>query len=179
MSAFEEEKKSLGRGLEDISKTFLSTNEQTKNKNMSHEFSSGVIREDRCSSCTHIVEDHSGHPKCRIFTFGSEEYGVRHLDSITPSHAKHCEYFEFKLPKNKDTTLGNEADYLHQAGVHCEVEEIVSVNKKSAFQDPENAQQKIRSVLTKHLEEGYSIRLIELTKNDEIVNIFHYQSTKS
>jgi len=162
------EKKSLGRSLEDISNIFLSTNEQTRDENMSHGFSSVAIRDDICSSCIHIVEDPSGYPRCRIFTLGSEKYGVTHLDSITLNHAKYCEYFESNILRNKDTTLRNEADYSYQAGAQYEVEETVTVKKEIAYQNIGDVQQKIRSAISKHLQEGYSIRLISLRKSDEI-----------
>jgi hypothetical protein len=97
------EKKSLGRGLEDISDAFLSSSEGRKEKEMTHGFSSVEV---------------------------------------------------------------NRGGYSHQAEDHCEIEETVTVRKKIAFQNDENVQQNIRKALSEHLEEGFSIRRIELKKNE-------------
>ena len=83
------EKKSLGRGLEDISNIFLSTSEKTKEN-------------------SHQVED------------------------------------------------------------QCEVEETVTVRKKLAFQNDRNVQQNITRALNKYIEEGYSIRRVDLKRNENI-----------
>ena len=162
------EKKSLGRSLEDISNIFLSTNEQTRDENMSHGFSSVAIRDDICSSCIHIVEDPSGYPKCRIFTFGSEKYGVTHLDSITLNHAKYCEYFQPRTPIMEETALENEVDDFDQMGIQYEVEETVTVKKEIAYQNIGNVQQKMRTALSKHIQKGYSISQVVLRKTEEI-----------
>ena len=168
MSPYQQEKKSLGRGLEDISNTFLSVNEQTKDKNTYHGFSSFAIREAMCSSCIHIVEDHSGHLKCKIFTFGSEKYGVKYLDSVELHQAKYCEYFKSSPPIKEETSLENEADGSDQTGVQYEVEETVTVKKKIAYQNIGNVQQKMRMALSNHIQEGYSIRQVVLRKTEEI-----------
>ena len=86
------EKKSLGRGLEEISEIFLSTS-QEKEEEVFTGFSSVRIREETCASCVNIVGDSFEEPKCRIFTFESEKYGVPHIDTITLNHAKYCQYF--------------------------------------------------------------------------------------
>ena len=168
MSPFQQEKKSLGRGLEDISNTFLSLDEHTRNKNMYHGFSSFAIRDALCSSCINVVEDKSGLLKCKIFTFENEKYGVKYLDSITPEQAKYCEFFKSSTPIKEETTLENEADDSDQTRVQCEVEETVTVKKKIAYQNIGNVQQKIRIALSKHIQEGYSIKQVLLRKTEEI-----------
>ena len=168
MSPSQREKKSLGRGLEDISNTFLSLDEHTRNKNMYHGFSSFAIREAICSSCIHIVEDHSGHLKCKIFTFENEKYRVKYLDSVTLEQAKYCEYFKSCTPIKEETTLENEADDSDQTRVQCEVEETVTVKKKIAYKNIGDVQQKMRIALSKHIQEGYSIRQVVLRKTEEI-----------
>jgi hypothetical protein len=50
----------------------------------------------------------------------------------------------------------------------CEVEETVSICKKLAFQHDENVQQNMLRILTKHLEEGYDLKRIDLQKNEVI-----------
>jgi hypothetical protein len=168
MGSFQQRKRSLGRGLEDISNTFLSSNKQAKDKNIYHGFSSFAIREALCSSCIHILDDHSGLLKCKIFTFESKKYGVKYLESVTPTHAKYCEYFESGTPSNEETTLENRAVLSDQTGIQCEVEETVTVKKKIAYQNIGDVQQKMRTALSKHIQEGYSIKQVVLRKTEEI-----------
>jgi hypothetical protein len=168
VSPYQQEKKSLGRGLEDISNTFLSSNAQTKNENMYHGFSSFAIREALCSSCINVVEDKSGFLKCKIFTFENENYKVKYLESVTPDQAKYCEFFKSSSPIKEKTTLENEVNDSDQTGVQCEVEETVTVKKKIAYQNIGNVQQKMRIALSKHIQEGYSIKQVLLRKTEEI-----------
>ncbi len=57
---------------------------------------------------------------------------------------------------------------LQQAEDQCEIEETVTVCKKLAFQHDENVQQNIIRTLSKHLEEGYNIKRVDLQKNEDI-----------
>jgi galactokinase/mevalonate kinase-like predicted kinase len=72
------------------------------------------------------------------------------------------------------STGDNAKENLHQeedqypVENQCEVEETVSVYKKLAFQNDENVQQNMLETLTKHLEEGYDLKRIELQKNEDI-----------
>ena len=161
------QKKRLGRGLEEISSIFLSVDEEKKEKDMAYGFSPFALREDSCASCTHLLEEPFGQPKCRIFSLESEEYGVRSLDSIGLSYARNCKHFRpFALGKIDKQDAG-ETGYSHQAENQCEVEETAKIRKTIAFQSDENAQQNMRSALSKHLKEGYGIRRVELKKIEE------------
>jgi hypothetical protein len=62
----------------------------------------------------------------------------------------------------------HEVEDRWEVGNQCEVEETVSVCKKLAFQHDENVQQNILRTLTKHLEEGYYLKRIDLQKNEDI-----------
>ena len=170
MSPSQQEKKSLGRGLEDISNTFLSLKEQKKDKIIYHGFSSFAIRDAHCSSCINVVEDKSGLLRCTIFTFENEKFNVKYLESVTPDQAKYCEFFKSSSPIKEKTTLENAADDSDQTGVQCEVEETVSIKKKIAYQNVGNVQQKMRIALSKHIQEGYSIKQVLLRKTEEISN---------
>jgi len=55
-----------------------------------------------------------------------------------------------------------------EAEDQCEVEEKVSVCKKLVFQNDENVQQNMIRTLSKHLEEGYNLKRIDLQKNEDI-----------
>ena len=158
------EKKSLGRGLEEISNIFLSAKEETKEKKMGYGFSPFALREDSCASCAHLLEEPFGQPKCRIFSLESNEYGVPRKDSIALSYAKNCEYFRPITLQETTTTDANEAGYSYPAENQCQVEETVKIRRTIAFQNDENVQQNMRRALSMHLKEGYRIRRIELKK---------------
>ena len=161
------QKKSLGRGLEEISNIFLSTNEETKEKKMTYGFSPLALREDSCASCINLLEEPFGRPKCRIFSLESEEYGVRNLNTIALSYAKNCEYFRPIAPGKIDAPDADKAGYSYQAENQCEVEETVKIRRTIAFQNDENVQQNMRRALSRHLKEGYGIRRVELKKIEE------------
>ena len=162
------EKKSLGRGLEEISDIFLSTSKETKEEKMTYGFSPVPLREDSCASCTYFFEEPFGQPKCRIFSVKSEEYGVRTMDSIALSYARNCEHFEPFVPQKMNGTDASKDDYSHQAEDPCEVEETLNVRRTIAFQNDENVQQNIRRALSEPLREGYMIRRVELKKTEDI-----------
>jgi hypothetical protein len=161
------QKKSLGRGLEEISNIFLSVDEEKKEENMTYGSSPFAQREESCASCTHLLEEPIGQPKCRIFALESEQYGVQSLDSTGLSYAKKCEHFRPLSLGRIDKQDADEAGYSHQAENQCEVEERAKIRKTIAFQNDKNAQQNMRSTLSRHLKEGYDIRRIELRKIEE------------
>jgi hypothetical protein len=161
------EKKSLGRGLEEISNIFLSTNKETKEKKMTYGFSPVALREDSCASCTNLLEETFGQPKCRIFSLESEEYGVDGIDAIALSYARNCEYFRPITPEKINSTEAGKAGYPCQMENQCEVEETVKVRRTIAFQNDENVQQTMRQALSRHLKEGYCLRRIELKKIED------------
>ncbi len=161
------EKKSLGRGLEDISNIFLSTNEKTKEKKVMYGFSPVALRDDSCASCTNLLQEPFGQPKCKIFSLESEEYGVHSMDPIALSFARNCEYFRPITPEKIDSTEASEAGYPYQAENECEVEETVKVRRTIAFQNDENVQQRMARALSKHLKDGYYLRRIELKRIED------------
>jgi hypothetical protein len=161
------EKKSLGRGLDDISSTFMSTGKTPKPQEMTPDFLSAAIREASCSACLNIVAAPFDPPKCRIFSFESEKYGVSAMDSIMHEYAKYCRYFEPLVPKdvNKDMTLKSEPP--NEDEVHYHIEETVNSHKRISFQNNGNVQKNLKRMLSKHLEEGYEITSIDLEKTEE------------
>ncbi|MGD9082957.1 MAG: hypothetical protein PVJ50_04245 [Desulfobacterales bacterium] len=66
------------------------------------------------------------------------------------------------------STSHNAKESFHQAEDQYEVEETVTVCKKLAFQNDENVQQDMIKTLSKHIEEGYHIKRVELQKNENI-----------
>lgn len=162
------EKKSLGRGLEDISNIFLSTGEEVEEKKMTHGFSPTFLREASCASCTNLLEKPSGHPKCRVFSLESEAYGLPTLESIALSYARNCEYFKHIARENIYARDVSKSGYSYEAEDECEVEETVNARRTIALENDENAQQNMRRAVSEHLKEGYSIRRIELRKIGDI-----------
>lgn len=161
------EKKSLGRGLEDISTTFMSRREESKPQEMTPVFFSTAIREESCSACLNIMEAPFDPPKCRIFSFESEKYGVPAMDSIMPGYAKYCRYFEPVAPKDVNNDQIFESQSSNKDKGKCDVEETVNSHKRIAFQDDGNVQKNLKRALSKHLEEGYEITRIDLEKLEE------------
>ena len=64
------EKKSLSRGLDDISDIFLSAQ---KDKKKLGGFSSEKLRDETCESCARIIRDPNKAPKCNSFTFENKK----------------------------------------------------------------------------------------------------------
>ena len=159
------EKKSLGRGLDDISDIFLSTR---KDKNKLDGFSSEKLRNATCESCVHIIHDSSKAPKCKIFTFENKTYGVRHMDTISLTSGSYCRYFEPVFKKNAGKRFGVKEIFKDTAEINCEIEENVIVRKNIAYPNTPYAQQDILNALSKHLEEHYSLNRVELTKMDRV-----------
>ena len=62
----------------------------------------------------------------------------------------------------------NARENLHRDENQCEIRETVTVRKQLAFYGDENVQRNMAKSLSKHLEEGYSIRRIHLQKNEDI-----------
>lgn len=161
------EKKSLGRGLEDISSTFMSTGKAPKPSEMTPDFSSAPIREESCSACLNIVAAPFDPPKCRIFSFESEKYGVPAMDSIIYGYAKYCRYFEPLVPKDSNNDVTLECEASNEDEVQYDVEETVKSHKRIAFQNNGNVQKNLKRMLSEHLEEGYEITSIDLEKLEE------------
>jgi len=158
-------KKRLGRGFNDISDIFLSTR---MDKNMLGGFSSEKLRNETCESCAHIISDSNKAPKCKIFTFENKKYGVRYMDTILLTRGSYCKYFEPVFKENVDSRFGVKGTSENTAEINCEIEENVIVRRNIAYPNTTNAQQEILKTLSKHLEQNYSVKSIELRKTDEI-----------
>lgn len=158
-------KKRLGRGFDDISDIFLSTRKDNK---MLGGFSSEKLRDATCESCVSIVSDSNKAPKCKIFTFGNKKYGVRYMDTVSLTSGSYCEYFEPVLHENEDNRFAVKGTSSDNTQIKCEIEENVIVRRNIAYPNTTNAQQEILKTLSKHLEQNYSVKSIELRKTDEI-----------
>ena len=158
-------KKSLGRGLNDISDIFLSTR---KDKDLRNGFSSKKLRDATCEFCDHIINDSNNASKCNIFTLQNKKHGVRYMDTISVKSGSYCEYFENSSQEN---TVNNFVVNKISSGnteIDCEIEESVTVKRNITYPNTPKAQQDILKSLSKHLEKNYSIKSIELSKTDKI-----------
>jgi hypothetical protein len=113
------EKKSLGKGLEEVSNIFLSNDDKE-----------------------------------------------RQMDTISLSDAENGKNFE---PNPSMNTGGKENETLNSAHPDpddddCGVEESVSVYRRIAYPNTENAQKGMRKALFKYFEDGFHIRSISLRK---------------
>ena len=159
------EKKGLGRGLEDISKSFLSDDGATTNKNPPEEFSAPIKRADTCSSCRNLIQGPDAELRCRIFTLESEKYNVPHLNTITLNYATFCEHFQSnantvnQTVDSTQTMTGND-----QFEATCEVYESVDIRRKLAFARTPSVQEEIRRTLFKYIGDNFEIERINLRK---------------
>ena len=87
-------KKSLGRGLDDISEVFLSKADEDEPKENLKAESSKKIRDEDCSSCIHLILPNPMDAKCRVFTFENEKYDVTPKNNISITDGHYCKYFE-------------------------------------------------------------------------------------
>ena len=154
------EKKSLGRGLDDIADIFLS---DRKDKELRNGFSSKKLRDATCESCTNIINDSNNALKCKIFTLQNKSYGVRFLDTVSLTSGSYCKYFKQKNSDKgilvKETSSGN-------TKINCDIRESVTVRRSIEYPNTPEAQQEILKSLSKHLEDNYSVKRIELRKTD-------------
>jgi hypothetical protein len=163
------EKKSLGRGLDDIADIFLSGIEEEPKK-IFRGLSSDKIRNESCSACIHLIFSNALEPKCRIFTFDNEKHGVPYMPTITLTNGNYCDYFESGDPSKTDEQASKKNKATDPPDIEYEVEEFVKFNRKIAYSNNENTQKSIRKILLEHLEEGYEIRSIELKKTDAMAS---------
>jgi hypothetical protein len=159
------ERKSLGRGIEDISDIFISAR---KDKKTSGGFSSKKLRDATCESCTNIIRHPQKTPECKIFTLENKTYGVRYMETLSPSSANYCEFFEPILADNNYPGSIKEPP-PNNTEIECRIEEFVAVRKNITYAPSPNAQQHIFNSLSRYLEENYTIKSIELRKTHEIL----------
>ena len=179
-------KKSLGRGLDDISDLFLSTR---RDKTMRNGFASKKLRNETCKLCAHIINDSNNAPKCKIFTLNNEKYGVRYMETISLTSGSYCEYFDPVFQEEADNSFVARETSSDKPKINCDIEENVIVHRNITYPNTPEVQKDILKSLSKHLEENYSVKSIELRKTDrisrpgiekytkEIVTIFSYGGT--
>ena len=161
------EKKSLKMGLADISRTFMTPEEESLPDESSPVFLSTPVREESCSACLNVIEQPPDPLKCKIFSSKNEEGGL-FLKSIMPGYAKYCRYFQPLVASDNEKDIQKfEGDAIQY---NMEVEETVNRQKKIVFKDDENLQNNFKEMLSQHLEMGYEIVRIDLEKKEDRVD---------
>ena len=159
------EKKSLGRGIEDISHIYLSVRKDNKN---SGGFSSKKLRDATCESCTRVILNARQPARCKIFTLENKKYGVRYMETLSPSSANYCEFFKPIPQTSEDSDAAVEISPVND-NVECRIEETVTIRRNITYPASPDAPQKILNSLHKHLEENYIIKSVDLKKTDKIL----------
>lgn len=158
------EKKSLGRGLEEISNVFLS---QTADAKRRGDPSVAKPREGLCLSCRNYVEGPFEPPQCKIFAGSNGETRAPRPDPLAMSHAGYCHHFEASLPSRPPASTDQNEEDRSLDHLQCEIEETVSVHRKISYPGRRGGQQKIKKALEEHLDAGFSIKSIELSRAEE------------
>lgn len=154
-------RKSLGRGLREISETYLTDDSADSDKSRPlRGFSLAAKKDATCASCKNFIKGGNGDLQCKIFTFKSKEFGVPRLEAITLNHAKYCEHFDseefIENTRASETPKNGEVD--------CDIVEKVSVRKKIAFPTSDDVHHRIKRELLKLLDQGYQIKNVELAR---------------
>ena len=150
------------KSLEDISRTFMTPEEEPSSDESSLIFLSTPVREESCSACLNVIDQPPDPLKCKIFSSKNEEYGGLVLKSIMPGYAKYCRYFQPLTACEAD----NKED-AQDAMQYSEVEEAINSQKKITLKNDENLQSNFNKMLSQYLEKGYEIARIDLEKKEE------------
>ena len=151
------EKKSLGRGLEEISNVFLSQPAETEKRQTA---ASAKPREALCLSCLNYVEGPFEPPQCKVFAGSNGGNHVPHPDPVALNHAGYCHHFEALPTQNEPAAADRTCEVLPMDHIQCEIEETVSVHRRISYPLREDAQQKIKKALEEHLQAGFSIKTV-------------------
>ena len=80
----------------------------------------------------------------------------------------YCEYFEPVFQEKADKSFVAEETSSDNTKIKCDIEESVTVRRDFTYPNTPEAQKDILKSLSKHLEENYSVKSIELRKKDRI-----------
>lgn len=159
--------KSLGKNLVNISRTFMTREEESAPDESSPIFLSTPVREASCSACINVIEEPPDTLKCKIFSFQNKEHGGLFLKTIMPGYAKYCRYFEPPAPHKAGIEPNAETIESDSTQYNMEVEETIDSRKRIVFKDGLNLQENFKNMLTQHIEKGYEIVRIDLEKKEE------------
>jgi hypothetical protein len=153
------ERKSLGRGLEQISEIFLSS-ENNKSK---------PGRSKTGQSSTKNSQDRSPSKKGQIVSLDQHEQHNRKNNQEKHIHAPYGEFFEEGESVSQKKSSIDPEDLLpgnDMLDAMCEVEEKITVQKKISYPSSPEVQQKMIHLLSRYLEDGYLIRQLQLIRSE-------------
>ena len=155
------------KSLKDISRMFMTPEEELIPDDSSLVFLSTPVREESCSACFNLIEQPPGPLRCKIFSSKNEKYGGLVLKSIMPGYAKYCRYFAPLTAGEVDDEEDIEKIDRDAMQSSMEVEETINRQKKIMFKDDGNLQNNLKKILSEHLEMGYEIVRIDLEMKEE------------
>ena len=158
------EKKSLGRGIEDIADIFISQSKENPPTRSSATINAGeaVGESAHEHSFKRSEERRPFHEGGNASTM-DERFKVikNYLNSDPP--LKHNTTEKNDVPGTRDTESSSK-----DRPDTCEIEEHVSSNKKIEYLNTPDAQESIVKLLFQHLRRNYNIKKIELEKINEV-----------
>ena len=89
------------------------------------------------------------------------------METVSPSSANYCEFFEPIQTQNKVSPAVERISPVSDR-VECQIEENITVQRNITYTASPDAQQNILNSLSKHLDENFSIKSIDLRKSDKI-----------
>ncbi len=158
------EKKSLGRGIEDIADIYIS---QKKENIPADDSTSGKVREVVVES----YPEHSFKESEGSMSF-SEDDIIKAIDEKLKV-TRNCYSTERPLEhdlsgRDNDFRTNNIEDTLEDCPDVCEIIEHVTIRKQIGYLNTHDVQQNIINSLFQHLRKNYNIKKIELVKVNEV-----------
>jgi hypothetical protein len=90
------------------------------------------------------------------------------MDTISLTSGSYCEFFERDSQESTSLNLRVEKESSEKTEIQCNIEESVTVRKNITYPDTPKAQKDILRSFSKHLEENYRVKRIELRKTDRV-----------
>ncbi len=158
------EKKSLGRGLEDIADIFISQNKQNiPTADSTSENMRKVVNESSPGHSFAASEESVSFSEDDIITVINERLRVNRncLNTERPLEHDRSEKDDKLRTRNMEKTPSDDPDV-------CEVTEHVTSKKKMGYVNTPDVQKNIVKSLFQHLRRNYNIKNIELVKENEV-----------
>lgn len=168
------EKNGLGRGLEDISSIFMTPEKKSVPLNKAPDLSAS-LKKKSCTDCINILEKPQEDPRCKIFSFKYDKDGVPVIDSIMPSFANYCCYFDPGESHENDRagTLSFEKSSEEEISFNEEIEETVNTHKKISISGNGDSRYRFKKLFLHYLEKGYEVKRIDFIKKEEHIDSSH------
>jgi hypothetical protein len=158
------QKKSLGRGLEDISNIFISQKKESLPANDS------ISEDSRMVVDGSIPEDTNEASEINLPTQENEDIIAAMDRQNADSNNSNTEpSYQFDHPRSDDAQrAGNHENVLKDRSNSCQITEHITINKNIAYSNTPDVQQNIVKSLFQYLGQNYEINKVELTKVNQI-----------